>query len=142
MDEVFVGLDVGTKTIGLARADVRSGLATPKLTLGRRGVKQDVARLLETVGRWGVVVQAWVVGLPLELDGAEGRSCRLARQIGAALAEATGVPVHYQDERFSTTEATRRLRERGLDGRQIRQQIDHAAAAVILEDWLKARAPD
>jgi putative Holliday junction resolvase len=81
-------------------------------------------------------VRAVVVGLPYELDGAEGRSARLARQVGEALGSASGLQIHYQDERYSTVEASRRLREAGHSAKAQRKIIDQAAAAVILEDWL------
>ena len=142
MSTLTVGLDVGTRTIGLARMDRRTGLAQPWMTLSREGVKTDVRRLqsmLRTVE--GGPVAALVVGLPLELDGAEGRICRLARQVGDALAAATGLPVHYHDERYSTVEASRRLYEAGYDSRQQRDIIDQAAAAVILEYWLASLSP-
>jgi putative Holliday junction resolvase len=78
-----------------------------------------------------------VVGLPLEEDGTAGRAVRLARQVGDALGALTGLPVHYQDERYSTLEASQRLSQQGLSSRQQREIIDQAAAAVILEDWLR-----
>ena len=131
----YVSLDVGTKTIGVARASARGpAIASPQFTLRREGLKRDVPRLLATVGAWGAV-HTWVVGLPLELDGSEGRSARLARQVGDAIA-GSGARVDYQDERFSTVEASRRLHAQGLDTRQQKQKIDSAAAAVILEDWM------
>jgi len=77
-----------------------------------------------------------VVGLPYELDGTEGRSARLARQIGEALGEASGVPIHYQDERYSTVVAEERLRMAGRNARRRKETIDQAAAAVILGDYL------
>ncbi len=133
--EWYVSLDVGTKTIGVARASARGpAIATPQFTLRREGLKRDVPRLVATVEAWGRI-RTWVVGLPLELDGAEGRSARLARQVGDALAQ-RGAKVDYQDERFSTVEASRRLHAQGLDSRKQKQRIYSAAAAVILEDWL------
>mgnify|MGYP000067466258 CR=1 FL=1 len=136
----FVSLDVGTKTIGVARAPQRGpAIASPQFTLRREGLKRDVPRLVATVRQWGAV-DTWVVGLPLELDGTEGRSARLARQVGDAIAKLGGT-VDYQDERFSTVEATRRLQAQGMDSRKQRQVIDSAAAAVILEDWLGRVGP-
>lgn len=128
----ILGLDVGTKTIGVARA--RGRMAFPVTTLRRKSVRHDTEQLFQLCRRDDVT--AVVVGLPLELDGGEGRSARLARQIGDALAARTGLPVHYQDERYSTVEASRRLTEQGLSARQQRTVIDQAAAAVILQDWL------
>lgn len=134
----YVGLDVGTKTIGLARAAEGVGHVQPWSTLRREGVRGDVARLTAQLAGLGPIA-GLVVGLPYELEGGEGRSARLARQIAEAL-QAAGFTVHLQDERFSTVEASRRLRERGLDSRAQRGVIDQAAAAVILEDWLAAQA--
>jgi putative holliday junction resolvase len=131
--EWFVGLDVGTKTIGVARADAAVRVAQPWTTLRRVGVVADVDRLIELFGDPRPATA--VVGLPLGLDGEENRSTRLARQIGDALGEC-GIAVVYQDERFSTVEAARRLHEAGRDARSQRAVIDQAAAAVILQDWL------
>ena len=134
----FVGLDVGTKTIGVARADGEVPIAQPWTTIHRTGVKADCARLLAlfTDAHPEVVV----VGLPLGLDGEENRSTKLARQIGAALVE-QGMSVVYEDERFTTVEASRRLHEAGVDSRHQRSIIDAAAATVILQDWIDSR-PD
>lgn len=131
---IFVSLDVGTRTIGVATSTVGLNLVTPQFTLSRQSVVKDVAALQQRVITPDVA--AVVVGLPVEDDGAERRSARLARQVGDALGAATGLPIHYQDESFSTVEAETRLREAGKDSRQIRQLVDQVAAAVILEDWL------
>ena len=133
---LLIGLDVGTKTIGVARSERGSGHVRPWFTLKREGVARDVEKLSVRLDEGGLI-DAIVVGMPYQLDGAEGRTARLARQIGEALA-ARGRAVHYQDERYSTVEASRRLHERGLDSRGQRAVIDQAAAAVILEDWLRA----
>jgi len=136
----FVSLDVGTKTIGVARALAKGPtLVSPQFVLRRQGLKSDIPRLLASVKQWGPV-DTFVVGLPLDLDGNEGRSARLARQVGDAVA-AQGHRVVYQDERFSTVEASHRLRRGGMDSRSQRSVIDSAAAAVILEDWLRHRHP-
>jgi putative Holliday junction resolvase len=133
----ILALDVGTRTIGVARAHAHGpALATPLLVLSRQGVRKDVARLLVLCQEQQAATV--VVGLPYDLAGDEGRSARLARQVGEALAEASGLPVHYQDERFTTVEASARLRAAGHDSRDQRAVIDAAAAAVILQDWLDA----
>jgi|TARA_B100000530_G_scaffold300070_1_gene220623 putative Holliday junction resolvase len=130
----IVALDVGTKTIGIAKARDGGGIPSPHSTLSRKGVKTDVVKLAHILSELQATVL--VVGLPLELDDSEGRSARLARQIGDALAEATGLPLHYQDERYSTVVATERLQAAGYDGHKRKEIIDQAAAAVILEDFL------
>jgi putative Holliday junction resolvase len=132
----ILALDVGTKTIGVARA--RGSMAFPVTTLRRKSVRHDSEQLSQLCRKNHA--SAVVVGLPLELDGNEGRSARLARQVGEALGARTGLPIHYQDERYSTVEASRRLTEQGLSAREQRAVIDQAAAAVILQDWLDAAA--
>jgi len=130
----LIALDVGTKTIGLAVCDALRILARPVSTVARKGVGKDVATMLPILAEHGVV--GIVVGLPLELDGAETRSCRLARQVGDALGEASGLPVAYHDERFSSVEAERRLLARNMSRKKRKQTIDQAAATVILQDFM------
>ena len=135
--DCILSLDVGTKTIGMARGSAGTGLAAPLLTLSRRSVRQDSVRIAEICREQGAT--CIVVGLPLQLDGVEGRSARLARQVGDAVAALLDIELHYHDERFSTVEAERRLREAGRSWSRRKELIDAAAAAVILEDWLRGR---
>ena len=130
----IIALDVGTKTIGIARARSVDGLPTPHSTLRRKGLKTDVPKLVHLVQE--LDADTIVVGMPYALDDTEGRSARLARQVGDALSLATGITVHYQDERYSTVVAEERLRAAGLDGFERKKRIDQAAAAVILGDFL------
>ena len=130
----ILGLDVGTRRIGVARSSTDGRLASPLLTVERAGVARDAAKLAQVCQEQRA--RAVVVGMPYDLDGNEGRSARLARQIGDALGEATGLPIHYQDERFTTVEASWRLHQAGQSSRRQRGNIDQAAAAVILQDWL------
>lgn len=134
----YLGLDLGRARIGLALADDVLGTARPLETLERRGEAADLARLRQVVEAWEV--SRLVVGLPLNMDGTEGGSARLARTFAAHLAEALALPVELFDERLSTFEAETRLRERGLSAREQRSVIDAEAAAVILQGWLEARA--
>lgn len=131
-----LALDVGTKTIGIAISDPLGMMAHPLRTLSRKGVRQDTAVLVELVREREV--ERVVVGLPLELDGTEARSARLARQIGEALAEAAGVPVVYVDERYSSVEAERRLIDAGVSRARRKEVIDQMAAVIVLEDWLRS----
>lgn len=128
------GLDVGTKTIGVSVSDGIGLLAHPVDTVARQGVKKDCAALQRMLE--GREVTHLVVGLPYELDGGEERSARLARQIGEAMAALTGLPVTYQDERFTSVEAERRLIAAGRSRAQRKVSIDQAAAALILQSWL------
>ena len=137
---MFLALDVGTKTIGAATSNGVMAVATPWTTLNREGVKRDVPRLVSAIHAKGWKIEQVVVGLPVEMDEAERRICRLARQVGEALVEATGWPLVYHDERWSTLEARRRLEAKGIFGRRQKETLDAEAAAVILEDWLTQRA--
>ncbi len=129
-----VGLDVGTKTIGVALSDPTRMLASPVHTVARQGVRRDIEALLALLDGKGV--DAAVVGLPLELDGTEDRSARLARQVGTALAEVTDWPVAYVDERFSSVDAERQLIAAGMSRQRRKEVIDQQAAVLILQSWL------
>jgi len=130
-----LGLDVGTKTIGVARTDPTRRFVFADQTLARRSVAKDAAALHELAKKAGVV--RIVVGLPEPEPGeAASRSIRLARQVGDALGAVSGLPVEWMDEGFTTVEADARAAEAGISTRRRRGQIDSHAAAVILEDWL------
>lgn len=135
----IVALDVGTKTIGVAVTDALRMMAHPVCTLARQGVRRDTERIVELIREREV--DHVVVGLPLELDGAEERPARLARQIGAAVGEATGLPISYVDERFTSVEAERRLIDARVSRARRKEIIDQAAAIVILEAYLRG-GPD
>ena len=128
-----MGLDVGTKTIGVALSDPLAMFAQPERTLSRKGVKADVA-VLDALATERDVVHI-VVGLPFELDGSEARSARLARQIGEALRE-LGWSVSYVDERYTSVQAERSLIAMGARRDKRKQVIDQAAAGIILQSWL------
>jgi putative Holliday junction resolvase len=129
-----LGLDVGTKTIGVAWSDPTRMLASPVRTLARKGVRRDVEELMRLVDGKGV--EAAVVGLPLELDGTEERMASLARQVGDALGLATGWPITYVDERYSSVDAERHLIAAGLSREKRKAVIDQQAAVMILQSWL------
>ncbi len=130
-----IGLDVGTKTIGVAFSDPLGVAAHPHSTLARQGVRRDCARLQGLCEEKGGVDHL-VVGLPLELDGSEKRMARLARQIGSALGELLGLTPVYIDERFSSAEAEEALIQADVSRKRRKEIIDQAAALLILQSWL------
>ncbi|ABC81006.1 Holliday junction resolvase RuvX [Anaeromyxobacter dehalogenans] len=134
-----LGVDLGRVRIGLAVADEILRTARAVTTVVRRGEAEDLAAIAE-VARDYEVTRA-VVGLPLNMDGTEGPSARLARGFAPRLEAALGVPVELFDERLSSFEAESRLRARGVSARDQRGQVDAEAAAVILQGWLDRRAP-
>ena len=129
----YLGLDLGRASIGLALADDVLRTARALKTLRRRGAEADLAALRQVVGDYEV--GRLVVGLPVNMDGSEGPSARLARAFAAALGP-LGLPVDLFDERLSTFEAESRLREHGFNSRAMRDKVDAEAAAVILQGWL------
>jgi putative Holliday junction resolvase len=136
-----LGLDVGMKTIGVAVSDELGLAAHPVLTIARQGTVRDVARLVSMAAEREV--RAVVVGLPLELSGAEGRRVRRVRVLIDALRQAlpADIPIHEWDERFSTAAVERMLIEADVSRQRRKQVIDKQAAAYILQGWLDAHRP-
>ena len=132
MSGVWLGVDVGTVRVGVARSDPRGVLASPVVTLPRDSGVQDLARLVREHDAVGVVV-----GLPVTLRGREGASAALARDYAEQLAQVISpIPVELVDERLTTVAAERRLAARGVRGRARRAVVDQAAAVEILQHWL------
>jgi len=131
----LAGLDVGTKTIGVALSDVMRSLATPLETIKRGKFLPDANRLFDLVKRYEV--GAFVVGLPLAMDGSEGPRCQSVRQFAANLLAVQDMPLAFQDERMSTAAVQRMLIDEADMTRQRRGEVvDRAAAAYILQGAL------
>ena len=132
-----LGLDVGERRIGVAVSDPTGTLARPLTTLERKGLPHDLEAVLDLARRESA--QAIVVGLPLTLRGEEGPQAQAVRAFLSALRERTPLPVEAWDERLSTVEAERRLREAGRQPSRERARVDAVSAALILQAWLDAR---
>ena len=135
----WLGVDVGTVRVGVARSDPRGTLATPVATLRRDSAGDaDLAELAGLVREHGVV--GVVVGLPVTLAGREGASAAMARDYAQRLSGMIDpVPVELVDERLTTVTAERRLAQRGVRARARRAVVDQAAAVEILQHWLDTR---
>ena len=135
---VRVGVDVGSVRVGVATSDPSGVLATPSRTLDRDADGDtDVADLAALVAAAGAVEV--VVGLPLHLSGASGPAAEAARRYAAVVAERVApVPVRLVDERLTTVDALRNLRDSGVHGRRHRAVVDQAAAVLILQSALDA----
>jgi putative Holliday junction resolvase len=133
-----LGLDVGTKTIGIAMSDALGLAAHPLIVLPRSGTVRDVAAVEGLVEENEVV--AIVVGLPLELSGKVGQRARRVKVLIKALSEhfEGRVPVHEWDERFSTSAVERVLIDADMSRAKRKKVIDKQAAAYILQGWLDA----
>ena len=138
----ILGIDYGERRVGLALSDPLAMIATPLPTLlrrkGKRAPVAPVARLVDENE-----VAEIVVGLPLDLAGDETDWTREVRAFGEGLADRTGVPVAYQDERMTSVRAERAVRSLGLPKgrREEKDRIDAAAAVLILQAYLDARRP-
>ncbi len=131
----YIAIDYGTKRIGLAVGDDDTRVATPAdVVPGRNDPVADVAAVLKLVGEYAV--DALVVGLPLNMDDTEGDQAKLTRRFGTLLAERSGLPVHYQDERLSSFAADDALQGSELTSQQRKRQRDKLAAAAILQAFL------
>lgn len=132
----LLALDVSKRRIGVAGSDVERRLATPLLTLQRAGAAKDAERLHRLARERQAV--GLVVGLPLNMDGTEGPMAKAARAEAAVFAEALGLPALLQDERLTTFAVEDAIQEGRLPRPRKGQPVDHYAAAVILEDLLRA----
>jgi putative Holliday junction resolvase len=136
-----IGVDLGSRRIGIAVTDSAGTMALPRTTLVRSGdAERDRRRLVDLVLDEEAVVV--VVGLPLSLDGVRREAASRAAEeadVLARLLEPHHVDVELFDERLTTVSAHQALAAGGAGGRQRRQMVDQAAAAVMLEAWLDGR---
>ena len=139
-----IGLDVGRRRVGVAVSDPTGTLATPWRTVSGAGapgvVAGRIADLLAELAPDDVPVARVVVGRPFHLDGRAHEGEERVTAVARAVEERTGLPVAWQDERLSSVEAEQRLALRERDWRRRKARLDAAAAAVILQDHLDARA--
>jgi len=131
-----LGLDLGTKTIGLALSDAGRVIATPYKTLKRTKLKADLAHLADIIIKEGIA--ALVLGLPINMDDSEGPRCQATRQFADDLGKVINLPLAFWDERLSTYAAEQILIEANHSRESRRKVIDKVAAAVILQGCLDA----
>ncbi len=132
----FIGLDHGSRRIGIAVGDTETGMAFAREAIQRRNLDHDLALVRELCTTEGV--ERVVIGLPLNMDGSEGPQVEHARAFGARLAE-IGLAVDYEDERLSSWEAGERLAGAGRRVRRGSGELDSTAARVILQQYLDTR---
>lgn len=130
----LIGLDVGTKTIGIAVSDVRCAVASPLVTVTRVKATRDAQEIRGIAqGRQAAGI---VLGLPRNMNGSEGPRCQSVRAFAKTLAGQLDLPLTYWDERLSTVEAERSLLEGGLSRRRRAELVNHVAASIILQGLL------
>jgi len=137
----LLGLDVGTKTIGLALSDTRLVIASPLDTIRRRRFRDDAAALFATTDRHDV--GGLVIGLPLALAGRDSPRTQSVRQFARNLLALRDMPVAFWDERLSTAAVTREMIAHDMTRKRRAEIVDRVAAAYILQGFLDAtgRAP-
>ena len=132
-----MGLDVGSKTIGVAVSDPLGITAQGLPTIRRSKKRADFARLAEIIAEYQV--SEIVVGYPLRLSGMEGAQSEKMQVFAAELRKKSGLPVHLWDERLTSTQANRILRDADLSIKKRGEAVDRMAAVLILQSWMEAK---
>jgi putative holliday junction resolvase len=130
----MIGLDLGSKTIGVATSDPERRLAMPVTTIARKRFTQDAEALLTLAGERGAV--GFVLGLPVNMDGSEGPRAQATRAFARNFAKLTALPIALWDERLSTAAVERTLIDADVSRKKRKAVIDQHAAAYILQGAL------
>ena len=131
----LLALDVGSKTIGLAVSDPLGITAQGLETIRRKNKRTDLAALRSVIDQYGVAEM--VVGLPLRMSGQEGTQAEKMREFVALLEKEFGLPVHLMDERLTSVEANRVLRESEMSIKKRAGAVDRLAAVLILQSFME-----
>jgi len=132
-----LGLDVGSKRIGLAVSDLLGITAQGIETLHRQNKRLDFAQLEDVIRKYEVIEM--VVGYPLRMSGAEGIQSEKMQRFAEELRQRFQLPVHLWDERLSSAQANRLLRETEMSIKRRGQVVDQMAAVLILQSWMDAK---
>jgi putative Holliday junction resolvase len=130
----LIGIDLGTKTIGLALSDVERRIASPLKTLPRTAFQKDADALIALFAEFEIA--AVVLGLPLDLEGRDGPRAQSTRAFARNLSTRTDLPIVWWDERFSTAVVLRSLIENDVSRARRAEVVDKMAAAYILQGAL------
>lgn len=136
-EEIWLGLDVGTRRIGVAKSDPLGLTAQPYSVIPRVGGDADLDRIVAIAEKEDV--SGFVLGLPLRTDGSRGPEAEKVMEFADSLRSRMALPVELVDERYTTVIAQRALREQGVKGQTQRSRVDQVAAALILQMFLDRR---
>ena len=131
-----LALDIGEVRVGVAVSDASGRVASPVCVLPAAEVLSGAPSFRRVLSDWEPDVV--VCGLPMTLAGEEGPQARLIKAQAEKIASTCGLPLKFVDERLSSTEARRILREQGLSERSMRGRVDMVAASLFLQSWLDA----
>jgi len=130
----LLGLDYGTKRVGIAVCDYEQRIASPLDNYSRVNSAADAAHLNSIVEQYRAT--GLVVGLPVHMSGDEGEKAQEARRFADWASDATGLPVKFQDERFTTSRAESAMKAAGLGPKKRKQRLDKVAAQMLLQAFL------
>ena len=133
--QILVGLDLGTKTLGVAVSDRYKIIASPLSTIQRNGTKKDLLKLQEILNDYEI--GGFIVGLPLSLDNSENQQTQLVRNFNKELVDFFSLPSVFWDERFSSDIIFKEMRKSNMSKNKIKIKLDQQSASYILQGYLE-----
>lgn len=132
--QILVGLDLGTKTLGVAVSDRSKIIASPFTNIKRKGTNKDILKLQEVLNDYKI--GGFVIGLPLSLDSSENKQTYLVRNFNKKLIKLFNLPSVFWDERFSTDVIFKELSKSNMSKNKIKNKLDQQSASYILQGYL------
>ena len=132
--QILVGLDLGSKTIGVSTSDILKIIASPFSTIQRKGTKNDLNKLKEILHEYNI--GGFVIGLPISLDNSENKQSQLVRNFNEELIKFFGLPSVFWDERFSSDVIFKEMRKANFSKAKIKSKLDQQSASYILQGYL------
>ena len=132
--QILVGLDLGTKTLGVAVSDRLKIIASPLITIQRKGTKKDILKLQEILKEYEI--GGFILGLPLSLDNSENKQTQLVRNFNSEINNFFKLPSILWDERFSSDVIFKELRKANISKTKIKNKLDQQSASYILQGYL------
>ena len=133
--QILVGLDLGTKTLGVAVSDRYKIIASPLSTIQRNGTKKDLLKLQEILNDYEI--GGFIMGLPLSLDNSDNQQTQLVRNFNKELINFFKLPSVFWDERFSSDVIFKEMRKSNMSKNKIKNKLDQQSASYILQGYLE-----
>ena len=133
--QILVGLDLGTKTLGVAVSDRFKIIASPLSTIQRNGTKKDLLKLQEILNDYEI--GGFILGFPLSLDNSENQQTQLVRNFNKDLIDFFSLPSVFWDERFSSDVIFKEMRRSNMSKNKIKNKLDQQSASYILQGYLE-----
>ena len=133
--QILVGLELGTKTLGVAVSDRYKIIASPLSTIQRNGIKKDLLKLQEILNDYEI--GGFIMGLPLSLDNSDNKQTQLVRNFNKELIDFFSLPSVFWDERFSSDVIFKEMRKSNMSKNKIKNKLDQQSASYILQGYLE-----